>query len=128
MNTTNNPADIIGFIVAIVTYIASKEIAEVVSPYIAIVVAATMAAGWALSRAGELTGYQSLKFIVLRVGTAILFAVTLANLIALVAPWAAPRWTMVPIAFIIGLVKDVEELKEYKDGLISWLKGGKKDA
>ena len=127
MKPTNEPADLIGFIVAIVTYFSSREIAEIVSPYIAIVVAATMAAGWALSRAGELTGMQSLKFLLLRAGTAVVFAVTLANLIHAVAPWAAVRVTMIPIAFLIGLVKDLDELKEYKNGFLAWVRG-KKDA
>jgi hypothetical protein len=127
MTPTKDPADLIGFIAAVVTYFASKEIADVVSPYIGIIIAATMAAGWALSRAGQLTGFQSVKFMLLRVGTAAIFAVTLAKLIHAVAPWAAVSVTMIPIAFLIGLVKDLDELKEYKDGFINWFKG-KKDA
>jgi hypothetical protein len=116
------PNDLIGLVIAIITYIGSKELAEIVGPYVAIIIAATMAAGWALSRAGELSRYQSFKFILLRAGTAVIFAVTLAQLLHMAAAWISVRWVMVPIAFLIGLVKDLDELKEYKNSILGWFK------
>lgn len=123
-----DPADLVGLIIAVLTYFASKEIAEIIGPYIAICIAATMAAGWALSRAGELTGFQSLKFMLLRAGTAIIFAVTLAQLFHMALPWLQTRYTMIPIAFLIGLVKDLDELKSYKDSIVGWIRNRGKDA
>ncbi|RDF48971.1 hypothetical protein DWA13_20635, partial [Acinetobacter baumannii] len=104
MQAHPDPLDLIGLVVAIITYIASREIAEVVSPYVAIIIAASVAGGWALSKEGELNGYQSFKFLLLRVGTAFIFAVTLAQLFHMAAAWMLPRYTAIPIAFMIGLL------------------------
>ena len=124
-----DPSDLMGLIIAIITWVATKEIANMIGPHIAIGVAAIVAAGWSLSKAGELSGWQSCGFMLLRVATAIVFAVTLAQLIHLAAPWASPRVTAVPIAFIIGLIKDLDELREYKNSLMGWFRNrGSKDA
>lgn len=120
--TNSEPLDLTGLVAAIITFFASKEVAEIASPYIAIIIASVMAAGWALSKTGEMNVYSTFRFILLRVGTAIIFSVTVAELIHLAAAWAQPRYTMVPIAFLIALVRDFDELKEYKDGLLNWFK------
>jgi branched-subunit amino acid transport protein len=122
-----DPVDLIALIVAIVTYIATKEVAELISPYIAIVMAAGIAAAWALSREGELTGAQSAKFFGLRILTAVVYSVMIANLIHLGFSWMAPRYTAVPIAGVIGLVKNADELKQYIADFVGWFKSSKKD-
>ena len=75
--------------------------------------AATLAAGWALSGADHVVcGKDAIKFVVIRILTAVVFTVTVASLLQIGFDWLKPRYTLVPIAFMIGLVKDYAELKE----------------
>lgn len=106
-----DPPDVVSLLVALVALIASKELAHLVGPYAAIVVLA--AAGASLSLSGhdeEITGAQAFIYVSVRVLVAASLTVALAELLQLAVPWAKPRYTLVPLAFGIGWIRDYREV------------------
>lgn len=110
----NEPVDIVSLLIALIAVIASREVAHLVGPYAALVVLAC--AGSALSLSGneeELTAVRAFRYVAVRILVAVVLTVTIAELIQLVAPWARPRFTLVPLAFGIGWIKDYGEVRKW---------------
>jgi len=107
----NEPQDFIGFVIAIMAALTSKEIAHLVGPYAAVIVLALAGSGLALtSYEKAMTAFESCRYVAIRVLLAVTLTVSVAELLQAVMPWAKPRYTLLPIAFGIGMIKDYKAL------------------
>ena len=114
-----SPPDFLEFVLAIIAWIASREVAATVGPYAAIIVLACAGAALSLSGTqGQLKYTNALLYIGIRAMVAIVLTVTLAELLQKVVPWASPRYTLTPIAFAIGWIKDYNSVRAWLGGLI----------
>lgn len=108
------PVDVVSLLVAIIAIIASKEVAHLVGPYAAICVLAC--AGSALALSGheeELTNGKAIWFILVRVMVAVTLTVAVAEMLQNIVPWMKPRYTLVPLAFGIGWIRDYTEIRSW---------------
>lgn len=115
-----DPPDVVSLLVALVAFVVSKELAHLVGPYAAIVVLA--AAGASLSLSGhdeEITGAHAFVYVAVRVLVAAVLTVSLAELLQLMVPWAKPRYTLVPLAFGIGWIRDYREVGAIAGDLVT---------
>ena len=102
-----DPQDIVSVLIAIIAIIVSKEVAYLLGPYAAIIVLACAGASLALSGTEDDLNYgRAIIYIGVRVMLAIVLTVAIAELLENVIPWAKPRYTLVPLAFAIGWIKD----------------------
>lgn len=109
-----DPPDVVSLLIALVAIIASKEIAHLVGPYAAIVVLACAGASLSLSGSEEqFTGAKAIVYIGVRVLVAVVLTVTLAELLQVAMPWLKPRYTLVPLAFGIGWIRDYSAVREW---------------
>ena len=108
------PADLLTFLVAILTLVTSREVATLVSPYAAIMVAASAGATLALSGKEEtLTWSRGLVYLLVRILLAVTITVTLAELLQLVFPQMKPRYTLIPLALGIGWIRDYDQIRAW---------------
>ena len=115
----HDPVDVVSFIIAFVAFFASQEIAILVGPYAAIIVLS--AAGAALSLSGnedEMSHWRAAWYISIRVMVAVVLTVSIAELLRNVIPWAKPRYTLVPMAFAIGWIKDYASVRAWMGGIV----------
>lgn len=114
-----DPPDVVSLLIALVAIIASKEIAHLVGPYAAIVVLACAGASLSLSGSDEeLTGFRAVVYIGVRVLVAVVLTVTLAELLQVAVPWLKPRYTLVPLAFGIGWIRDYSAVRDWLGGIV----------
>jgi len=114
-----DPPDVVSLLIALVAIIASKEIAHLVGPYAAIVVLACAGASLSLSGSDEnLTGFRAVVYIGVRVLVAVVLTVTLAELLQVAVPWLKPCYTLVPLAFGIGWIRDYSAVREWLGGIV----------
>lgn len=114
------PIDIVSAIVALFVLLTSREIAAIVGPYAAVVVCACAGAALALSSSEEEMGFgKAAWYVSVRVLLAVVVTVSLAEFVQLMAPWAKPRYTLVPIAFGIGWIKDYNRVREFFGEMIA---------
>jgi len=114
-----SPPDFLEFVVAIVAWLASREVAATVGPFSAIIVLAC--AGAALSLSGtpnQLKYTNALVYIGIRALVAIVLTVSLAELLQKIIPWMEPRYTLTPIAFAIGWIKDYNSVRSWVGSVI----------
>lgn len=105
------PPDLIGLVVALLTLIGSKGLADMLGPYVAIIVAASVAAAWALSGVEEeMGGWKSLRFFLIRILTAVIFTVSISMQLHHLSTLPM-QLLLVPVAFAIGLIKNVTDLR-----------------
>lgn len=103
----NDPADLITLLIALIALITGREVAALVGPYAAVAVLACAGAGVALSGVDRhMSNLEAAKYVSFRVFCAVCFTVGLAELAQSLVPWAKPRYTLMPLAFLIGFVKD----------------------
>lgn len=124
----NEPVDVVSLLIALIAVIASKEVAHLVGPYAALVVLAC--AGSALSLSGneeELTAMHAFRYVAVRVLVAVVLTVAIAELLQNVVPWAKPRYTLIPVAFGIGWIKDYGEVRKWIGRLIDRMTARKID-
>lgn len=110
----NEPVDVVSLLIALIAVIASKEVAHLVGPYAALVVLAC--AGSALALSGheeELTIAKAAWFVLVRVMIAVALTVAVAELLQNIVPWMKPRYTLVPLAFGIGWIRDYTEIRSW---------------
>jgi len=115
-----DPPDVVTLLIALVALIASKEIAHLVGPYAAIVVLA--AAGASLSLSGheeEVKGVDAFLYVSVRILVAVVLTVTMAELLQVAVPWLKPRYTLVPLAFGIGWVREYRDVRAFIGNLIA---------
>lgn len=112
----NDPQDFIAFVIALLTLIVSREIASLIGPYFAFCVAAAAGAGLSLSWYDKpLTSFQACWYVFIRVLIALVLTVSLAEFLQVIMAWAKPRATLIPLAFLLGCVKDFETIKTWMD-------------
>lgn len=115
----SEPLDLVGVIVAVLAFIVSRDVAATVGPYAAIVVLACAGASLSLSGSEKPMGVlAALWFVIARVLLAVALTVSIAELLENIAPWMKPRYTLSPIAFGIGWVKDYNQVRSWLAGLI----------
>lgn len=111
----NEPHDFIALVIAIMAAITSKEVANLIGPYAAVIVLALAGSGLALSSYDKvLSAFESFRYVMVRMLLAVTLTVSVAELLQAVIPWAKPRYSMLPIAFGIGMIRD------YK-AVMTWL-------
>lgn len=98
--------DVIGLFVFISAAIFSADVAAVIGPYVAIVVAAAIGASFSLARRQRSTRMEAIGFFLRICGLAVLIAGALAAAIAQFHPALTERALLAPAAFGIGLVGD----------------------
>jgi apolipoprotein N-acyltransferase len=99
-------ADIVALAVLIAAAVFSRAVAEVVGPYLVIVVASAIGASFALARREKSTRGRALWFFTRVVGLAVLLTVGAAAGVSAVRPDLAPRTLLAPIALLIGFIGD----------------------
>lgn len=117
----NQPLDLVGVIVALLTFIVSKDVANTIGPYAAIVILA--AAGAALSLSGSETeagkfNVKAVWYVSVRIFLAVALTVVIAELLEKVVPWLQPRFSLSPIAFAIGWIRDYDQVKSFFAAII----------
>ncbi len=106
MNNSNTVADVVSLFVLISTIMFSNEVAAVVGPYVAIVVAAAIGASFSLARRDRSARMEALWFFLRVCGLAVLIAGSTAAMAARFHPNLTERALLAPMAFLIGLVGD----------------------
>lgn len=99
-------ADIVALAILIAAAVFSRAVAEVVGPYLVIVVASAIGASFALARREKSTRGRALWFFTRVVGLAVLLTVGAAAAVSAVRPDLAPRTLLAPIALLIGFIGD----------------------
>lgn len=126
MNT--DPLDIVSLMIALAAFLVSKEVAAVAGPYAAIVMLACAGSALCLSGIEEkLTPLAGVLFVSLRILVAIAVTVALAEAVQWAFPSLKPRYTLAPIAFAIGWVRDYNSLRTWFGGMIERVLGRKVD-
>jgi hypothetical protein len=109
------PEDLIGLLIGLISLFTTAEVAQLVGPYVAILVAS--GAGAYLSISGtedHMTLHRAASHFVLRVLVALVITVSLAKGIAAIGPaWLHPNITLVPLALGIGWVKDFNTVRAF---------------
>ena len=115
-----SPPDLIGLLIILFAGVASQEIANATASYFAIVMLATAGAFLALSSDPEpRSNWAALNFISVRVFVAVVLTVSVAELFHRLLPWATPRYTLIPIAFLIGWTVDFNAIRSWLGGFLS---------
>lgn len=114
----NEPLDVIALLVALLTFVTSREVATILGPYAAIVVASC--AGAAISLSGndrDMTLRAASWYIAVRVLLAFILTVAMAKGIEAGTGWKAGV-TLIPLAFGIGWIRDYDGVRSWAGGVI----------
>ena len=123
-------ADIFTLILSILMWFSGPEVAKLITPYVAIILASGVAASWALSGIEippdkKWTWMNSLWFFLIRILTAVIFTVAIANLVHDAfssIPWGL---SLLIVAACIGSAKSIADLKDtfisFKDWILKTL-------
>jgi len=110
----NDPVDFVALVIALIAMITSIEVANIIGPYASIVVLACAGAALSLSTNGkEMTTHQAVGYVSLRVVLAVSLTVALAELLQKFVPWLNPRYTLIPLAFAFGWIKDYDTVRDW---------------
>jgi len=123
MNNTE-PIDFMALVMVFVAFLTNKEIAAQIGPYATIVILSCAGAGYSLSESETVRNRtQTCWYVLYRVGLAFFFSVTIAKGVQHFFPWAEPIYTVVPVAFCIGLMDTIKRwVSPYWDRIIDkWL-------
>jgi hypothetical protein len=102
-----NPIDVVSLFVLIAAYVFSREVADVVGPYMLIVLSAVCGAGYALRRREKTTRFSAALFFMRTSLLAVLLTVALARAVQLyLLPDWQQRWLLAPIALALGMAGD----------------------
>lgn len=124
----NQPIDLVGLLIALLAFAFGKEMATVVGPYAAIVVLAS--AGAALSLSGheeDFAPWRAAWYVTIRILLAVTLTVAVAELLEHFVPALVPRFTLVPLAFAIGWIRDYDAVRQWFGGVIARIVGRKTD-
>lgn len=99
-------ADFVGICVFIAALLFSADVANLVGPYMAILIASTVGASFALGRRDRSTRGGAIFFFVRLNFMALLFTVAIAALINSIRPDLPSRFLVAPIALLIGFAGD----------------------
>jgi len=98
--------DIVGLFVFVAALLFSREVAQVVGPYMVIVAAASIGASFSLARREKDTRVRAVWFFVRVCGLALLITVSLAAIVAAYHPDLSERALVAPIALLVGYIGD----------------------
>lgn len=101
-----NPLDLVGLVIAVFASVTSRETAHAVGPYVAIIMlslAGSIARVCSIETETRLDGFRELFG---RAFVAVSVTVSVAMLLEHFFPALQARYTISPIAFMIGYVKD----------------------
>lgn len=99
--------DLIALVVALFATLVNERVASLVGPYAAIAVLACAGAIISISGNDKVMGtWASCKFFTGRVVVAVAVTVMLAQLLELAWPDLKPKYTVGPIALILGWIRD----------------------
>lgn len=113
MNITP-PKDPIEVIIALLGVITSLENAQLLGPYAAIIAAAGAGAYLSLtSNPRDMSTMRAIGYMLIRILLAVLITVPLARGLNSVAPWLLPNFSLIPLALVIGWIKDYESVKSW---------------
>lgn len=102
--TEKQITDIVGLFVFLAALIFSREVSEVVAPYVVILIAAAVGASFALARREKTSRRSGIWFFCRQVGLALIFTVSAALILSKYRPDLVPRLTIAPIALLIGFM------------------------
>lgn len=130
-----DPADVVALLVALLAFVTSREVAHLLGPYAAIIVAASAGSALSLSSVEKVMPkwWQPMAFIFVRIGAAVVLTVTIAEVAHSQFPGLQPRSLLVPLAFGIGWMRDYGAAMRWigsalKKALPGWLSNlGRKD-
>lgn len=105
MNQPSIP-DIVGAVVFVLALLFSREVANVVGPYMVIVAAASIGASFALARRDKTTRLAAVGYFTRVCGLAVLVTVMLATFIASYHESLTTRLLIAPVALVIGFFGD----------------------
>lgn len=114
--------DFAGLMAALLGLVMSAEVAQVVSHYVTLVLAAGCGAYLSLTdNEKEMTSAQAVGYVLVRLVLAVLLTVPAAMwLVSVGGAWLAPNITLVPIALGIGWIKHPRDVRDW---LLSQLPG-----
>ena len=98
--------DWIGVVVFISTLVFNAEVAAVVGPYMAIIIAAALGAGLSLGAREKTSRANALVYFTIVCTLAAIFASSIAAILAWMHPGLSERALLSPVAFVIGLIGD----------------------
>ena len=114
-----DPLDLVGIVSVLLAFIVSKDVATTVGPYAAIAILACAGATLSLSGAEDkMSAWKAVWFVALRVVLAIAITISVAELLQNIAPWMKPRYTLSPIAFGIGWIRDYNQIRSWLGSVI----------
>jgi hypothetical protein len=103
----NTPIDFPDAVIALIAAFTGHTVATYVGPYAVIFLFACLGAAVRLSYKDEDTeNINAVRFVTLRICIAVMVGVTCAELLELVVSAAKPKYTVAPLAFVIGWIKD----------------------
>ena len=116
------PLDLVALLIALLAFIVSKDVADAVGPYAAIAILACAGAALSLSGTEESMSsrlnWKSAWFVAIRVLLAVAITVSIAEVLEHIVPWLKPRYSVSPIAFAIGWVRDYNQVRSWIGGLL----------
>lgn len=96
------PLDLTTIFIALGTLLFGQGLANVIGPYAVIFLGAMLGGGWSLSQRDQTSRMSAGGYLILIVGLALLITVPLAILLEHTFPYLEIRWTLGPVAAIIG--------------------------
>ena len=106
MNSQPSVTDAVGFGIFLAGLVYAPNVAEVVGPYIVIVLASVIGASFALKRREKTTRLSALWYFLRVAGLAVLGTVSLASIGSSYYSSLTERVLITPVAFLIGAVGD----------------------
>lgn len=130
----SEPSDIVALLVALLAFVTSREVAYLLGPYAAIIVASSAGAALSLSSTESPLPkwWQPIVFVSVRVVVAVVLTVAIANAIVTGTEVKAGLF-LIPVAFGIGAIRDYGSVLRWvgaavKKAIPGWLANlGKRD-
>lgn len=101
-----NGLDFIGFVVFMAAWAFNAEVAAVIGPYMAIIIAAACGAGLSLSARPKTTRINAIGYFLVVCTMASIFTGSIAAILAWAHPGLSERALLAPVAFVIGWIGD----------------------
>lgn len=110
--SSGDPVDVITLFTVLLALVTSPDIAKLLAPYSGIVLAAVAGSGACLYEKREvMLALNALWYVAMRILLAVTLTVALAEGLQYIFQKAEPRLWVIPIAFLIGYVRDYEQVQ-----------------
>lgn len=118
----HEPVDFIALMIALLGMLTSQQVAAIAGPYAAIMVLAASGAAVSFSLSdGQFSILQGVWYVSLRVLLAVVLTVSVAEFLTSFVDWLKPRYTIAPLAFAIGCIRDFKKAFEWSKDTIKTL-------